>query len=383
MISLPQKQQLGQLLDNAAVILDIPPDLYEKAVKKYEEVGGWLGDVDSALQPAQPVIYPQGSFRLGTIIRPLTDSDEYDVDLVCLLHLKKQSVSQEDLKSRIGRRLKQKGEYREVLTEGRRCWTLDYDGQFHMDILPAIPDEQGIDHSILITDKELVRWQHSDPKNYSAWFWDRMRTAVIREKRALAEELKAQVEDVPDWKVRTPLQRAVQLLKRHRDLYFQDDQDDKPASIILTTLAAKAYLGQDDVLETLSYLARMMPNFIEIREGVHWVENPVNRHENFADKWKDHPTRRDKFFTWLGQVEADLSETFEKRGLHQITESLGRSFGNTVMTKAAAALGRDALAQRQAGKLFMTPGVGTLGSAGSISVRSHNFYGGLDEDETH
>lgn len=53
----------------------------------------------------------------------------------------------------------------------------------------------------------------------------------------LAESVRA----VPKYQSnKTPLQRAVQILKRHRDIMFAGDED-KPVSIIITTLAAKAY----------------------------------------------------------------------------------------------------------------------------------------------
>jgi hypothetical protein len=63
----------------------------------------------------------------------------------------------------------------------------------------------------------------------------------------LAEALKANIEDVPEWRVKTPLQRAVQLLKRHRDVYFAGDYENRPISIIITTLAAHAYKNQENV----------------------------------------------------------------------------------------------------------------------------------------
>jgi hypothetical protein len=36
--------------------------------------------------------------------------------------------------------------------------------------------------------------------------------------------------------VKTPLQQAVQILKRHRDMMFADDPEHKPISVIITTL---------------------------------------------------------------------------------------------------------------------------------------------------
>jgi len=39
-------------------------------------------------------IYPQGSFRLGTVVRPDTRTGEYDIDLVCWLLIAKETVTQ-------------------------------------------------------------------------------------------------------------------------------------------------------------------------------------------------------------------------------------------------------------------------------------------------
>ena len=66
----------------------------------------------------------------------------------------------------------------------------------------------------------------------------------------LAESMQeARVEDVPEYQVKTPLQQGIQILKRHRDIMFVEDPDDKPISIIITTLAAHAYNNE-------SYLPR-------------------------------------------------------------------------------------------------------------------------------
>ena len=76
---------------------------------------------------------------------------------------------------------------------------------------------------------------------------------------------------------KAPLQIAVQVLKRHRDIYF-DGSDDAPISIIITTLAARAYQGQDSIYATLSHLLERMPNFIEYdANGLAYIRNPMNR----------------------------------------------------------------------------------------------------------
>lgn len=370
-----REEQLSNLLRLIAEELDMPEQLYQEAIQKYEEVGRWLGADDSPINSNSPKIYPQGSFRIGTINRPPTDKDQYDIDLVCLLLLKKHSISQKELKERVGDRLWQNKAYRNILKEGRRCWILNFDNRFHMDVLPAIPDEEGRYDSILITDTDLTFWQHSNPKGYADWFHAQMKVIFDQEKRALAAILKADIEDVPDWKVKTPLQRVIQLLKRHRDLHFQNDQDDKPVSIIITTLAALAYSGEANLFKALVELVRAMPDYIQKRKGVYWVGNPVNDDENFADKWREYPQRREKFFAWLQKVESDVMTALETQGIHKVAQALGSGFGHSVISKAAKNLGDNVLRQRQTGKLYMGAGAGTLGLTGTTPVRNHTFYG--------
>ncbi|PLS76897.1 MAG: nucleotidyltransferase, partial [Chloroflexi bacterium] len=85
------KESLNQLLDKLGEELDIPDHIYEDAVVQYEAVGEWLDADDSPLKNYTPQIFPQGSFRLGTVVRPLNDDGEYDIDLVCHLTIDKEN----------------------------------------------------------------------------------------------------------------------------------------------------------------------------------------------------------------------------------------------------------------------------------------------------
>ena len=43
-----------------------------------------------------------------------------------------------------------------------------------------------------------------------------------------------------------------------------------------------------------------MPKYIENRNGKWWVKNPVDKDENFADRWNEYPERRLAFLRWFG-----------------------------------------------------------------------------------
>lgn len=353
--------QLDQFLLKLAEALDISETHFQEAKDRYEAVGDWLRrDGSDSLASFEPDIYPQGSFRLGTVTKPIDDADEYDIDLVCeLKNLSKSEITQKQLKQMVGNRLKANETYKRMLNkeEGRRCWTLNYaDGaHFHMDILPSIPENDifksrlmrhGVPShltslAISLTDKTLPNfdlidsaWPQSNPRGYAEWFKSRMRVRFEAIRKAMAESLRASMEDVPEYRIKTPLQRVVQILKRHRDIMFQEDTDDKPISIIITTLAAHAYNNEADLLDALINVVDGMPRYILIVNGVTWIANPVNPLENFADKWQEHPQREQKFRGWLRQVRADLTRILKEEDINTVGDILKPKFGARAVNEA-------------------------------------------------
>ncbi|MBK8249905.1 MAG: nucleotidyltransferase [Gemmatimonadetes bacterium] len=293
-------------IDRQIQLLDLPSELSKEAVAEYGRIARWLGAVDSPLAEYKLDLYPQGSFRLGTPIRPITHEDEFDIDLVCQLKIEKERTTQADLKELVGARLSEDPNAWGKLKERRRCWTIFYEKKFHLDVLPTIPDAEHRDTGILVTDTDLVRWQFSNPLGYSRWFYERMHTFVREERAALAKSLEVDIEDVPEWGVRTPLQRAVQVLKRHRDVHFSGDLERRPASIILTTLAGRAYGGEPDLSRALVQIIEGMGDHIDDRDGQWWIPNPAHVKENFADKWNEKPALRDAFLRWRDKVYEDM-----------------------------------------------------------------------------
>ena len=139
--------QSSPLLEAIANTLDISERHYTQVVKRYQSISAWLERDESIVACYMPKIYPQGSFLLGTVIKPISGAEEYDLALVSELSLQKTEISQEKLKYLVGAEIKSYAQANKMNArpeESRRCWTLNYaDGaQFHADILPAIPDAE-------------------------------------------------------------------------------------------------------------------------------------------------------------------------------------------------------------------------------------------------
>ena len=365
--------QASPMLEAIADALDISESHYTQVVKRYQSIGAWLEREESIVACYMPKIYPQGSFLLGTVIKPISGTEEYDLDLVSELSLQKTEISQEKLKYLVGAEIKSYAQANNMNSrpeESRRCWTLSYadDVQFYVDILPAIPDAEAFKlflesrgHSpsiwsasaIAITDTILPNysqidtdWPRSNPKGYAEWFRSRMKKRVSAIRRSLTRR---KIDNLPEYKVKTPLQRAIQILKRHRDIWFDKnqpayDEKAKPSSIIITTLAAHAYYNEGDLQQTLLKILTQMPHYIEYYDdGATLIRNPVNPLENFAAKWQEHPIRKKSFMDWLKQVQLDLTEVLELSDIHSVEKSLKSYLGGGVINEGLRNLrdGRD------------------------------------------
>ncbi len=149
-------EQKRVVIDNMVKLLELPDSAYDKARKRYEDLREWFDRDESAVSGNNPHIFPQGSFRLGTAIRPLDESEEYDLDLACKLQdgITKDSHTQETLKKLIGIELEAYRKARGIKSElelKHRCWRLEYqdDLSFHMDIVPCIPADENRRKAIL------------------------------------------------------------------------------------------------------------------------------------------------------------------------------------------------------------------------------------------
>ena len=342
-----------KLLQALVAAVQVPSHRYEVARRSYRSVARWLCREASSLHHASPNIYVQGSFRLGTAILPVNDQEEYDVDSVCELSLDARQTSQADLKYRLGEELRKYtlSHGMNAPKEKNRCWTLQYadDAQYHLDTLPAIPDSINrflaktlggrLPPKILITDRthpdyhrkiEPWFWLHSNPKGYGMWFEERKGQMPFQRRGTSIEDI-----PTPD-ALRNPLVQTIQILKRHRDIMFRYCQADKPISIVVTTLAAHAYGGEPILSTALTNILCNMDKYIENRDGVTWISNPVDQQENFADKWQKHLQRQTAFYTWLNQAQMDFGY-IHGMSFDKALTYLDRVLGEAVIERAAKA----------------------------------------------
>lgn len=340
--------------------LDISPTMYKNATDKYKAVGTYLQE-----QGLNCDIFPQGSFSLGTVVRPYRESKDvdYDLDFICCLGETKEKTTAKYVKNIVKDTLCRSEVYREKLQnrEWDKCWTLEYaevNGVgFNIDIVPAVPESDEIVQSLIdaglprdkaelavaITDKkgQNYYWCTSNSRAYKNWFWEINKPFLNfnreNRKKVLLEKSRTiynSIEEIPEGLERSSLQRVIQILKHHRDVYFCRIKKEnlKPTSAIITTICAEIACSLNptmDVFELLQAIADdfeiysynqilqeeefsrqyLNKNIIRKHKGIWYIMNPVNPSDNLADSWNDNPEKAELFFKWVKAMKKDYIDS--------------------------------------------------------------------------
>lgn len=358
-----RKQDIKKIIDG----LDITPSMFKNAEEKYKNIAKYLNEhglnVDISLQ---------GSFAIGTATKPYSNGKDkaYDIDVIC--QFENENLTSEEIRNSLISTLNDSEVYNDKIKEWPKCFTLEYakigDYEFSIDLVPTISDEnpnicgKNVSEKYLInvlkiaTKESKYGWYTINPKGYQTWFNDiNSRFALYNREnrmRSLFEankQIYASVEDIPEYFNKSSLQEAIQILKRSRDIYFSKihKEDNKPASIIITTFAALIAnnLSTDidsidlvfNVLKELNHyssdeLYSKIVSPIIKKDGKWEFLNPVNDKDNLLDSWNKDKENATSFFNWVKKADKDFSDIIDLNNNEHIG-ILGNSLGNEIVDK--------------------------------------------------
>lgn len=366
---------LDDLLNRIAEKLQLNQTRIEKAEQSYKSVIKWLEEDEQFFGKHSLNIYPQGSYKLGTTVKP-KGKDEYDLDFVLEVDYDSNNINPVDMLKHLERRLKANGIYEDKVEAKKRCVAINYDGDFHMDIIPAVPKYIFEGEDIKISDRKLEEWIDSCPKGYINWFESKfVQNKILLEKAAAVEELPSKV----PYTFIQPLQRVVQLMKRHRDIYFKDENEDyAPRSIVLTTLAGTYYNSWESENESLMNILVNISK--EIKRNPYSkivVKNPALESEKFSDLWESKPHLYKHFVDFINSFLSDWQKLNQLSGIDKISTHLQLIFGEEVSKQVIAEQADYVEELRKANRL----GITTLGTLTPMTteftskVARNNFFG--------
>ncbi len=367
--------QIDDLLARAAEKLQLDKTRREKIESSYNAVQEVLENDPDYFNSKNFEIYPQGSIKIGTTVKPLS-KNEFDLDIV--LHIQDSIYEKTDpLKvfNELKRVLQANGTYKEKVEPKTRCVRLNYSGDYHMDILPGCQHNANDKNKIVIPDRELKEWLISNPRGYAIWFLNKAETITrtLLEKAYAAEEIPSD-----DFAAKKPLQRAVQIIKRYRDLFFEKTPHYATSSIVLTTLAGQLYQNQDSIFETIDSIISQIHKKVNLsRLKRIKVLNPVDSDEDFTDKWETETKYYSEFIRFIESLHQNWQKLKENNGIIEESNILKSVVGDSIYSdsiKSQTLLTED---YRKKNKVFSSSATGALGSkvVSDRPVKKNTFFG--------
>lgn len=366
--------QLDDLLDRMAESLQLDQTRYELMIQHYEAIKKWIETDELFFKPFKYELYPHGSVKIRTTVKPI-GKDEFDLDIALHLKTNWNQHTPEKIYSELKRRLSEHAAYKEKMELKNRCIRLNYAGDFHMDILPGIQENEWDEDKLCVPDRALGYWVSSNPRGYSKWFMNQVNMAKTS---ILLKALRAEKLPENDYENKKPLQRGVQLIKRYRDIYFQKDDTYKTSSIVLTTIAGQFYNGEESIFLTVENIVNRIRQHTMYMTSRIKVLNPVNSAEDFTDKWEAEPEYYTAFKAFAEHLYFEWQELKKKHGIISESRILKGLFGDDLYLRAQESQANIIEKARSANELGINRNTGMLGSAGVVAtstVKSNTFFG--------
>jgi len=274
--------------------------------------------------------------------------------------------------------IKKNPDFSQIVEIKKRCVRMKYPKDFHVDIIPAIPDLNNGGTCILVPDRELHDWTESNPIGYADWFESNAIPIQTYERRSIE-----QIPNPEPVAYKKTLKIIVQLLKRARDVAFfgnKFNEDHAPASIVLTTLVAEqfhqgVYSINQGILKILSGILCEINN---AQPDALRVLNPMNPNELFSEQWEKNYESYRQFNVWIENFFYKWSNLQQLRGLPKIHDALALLFGEAVTRMAISELAEHTSNNFNDNKLGVLPSIGLVKNIihpDVIPVKPNTFYG--------
>lgn len=361
--------------------LDISPTHQKNAEEKYNAITNFLAE-----NKLNAVIYPFGSFSLGTVIRGSKryGDQSYDLDVVCQVSDFSKDSSPAVLRDKISKILLESDRYKDKVKIENECITVIYadcnDFSFSIDIVPAVSESDAekvvlkskgnhpdlIDTAISIAKHKAenqYEWLANNPKGFQKWFEEINYPYLLLAKKEQEEtrdrianessEFRVSIDPIPTKECKSSLQHVIQILKLHRDCYYTqiNKEELKPISALLTAMTTsivkKTANNNETFLELLKLVLKEIRTYSELLEDGfsdrHYSQdktrilaknnnkwefpNPANSNDNLINKWNEDPEIPKLFFSWVVAIQKDLTVSITEVDNHEFTVILENAFG--------------------------------------------------------
>ncbi len=274
--------------------------------KRLDTISNYLRESE-LLKKNFKCVKPQGSYAHKTIIKPQSNK-EFDADILIYLN-EFPDWEPKDYINNIYDLFKDNGNYENIVHRKTRCILLDYSGDFHIDIVPCIKD----DDNYYILNRNENKREETDGDGYAEWL--KNKNAVVQTNQLI---------------------KIIRLAKYLRDI----KGNFTVKSILLTTLFGNQINLSEhidnfkDVPTSLKTLFNRLNDFLQKHSKMPIIKNPVLETEEFCRHWDQdkYSNFRDKFKYYTDKINEAFVQTDRDESIKKWREIFNDNFGKSKET---------------------------------------------------
>ena len=280
-------------------------NLNQSRLDRLETSVGAVNDYLKDNLPGYQTMDKQGSYALGTLIKPVDDNDEYDADIQIVMNPNPKWEAK-DYVHAINQTLAGNKNYVDKLRLKTRCVTVDYAGDFHLDVVPRVT----INGKHCVCNRIDNKFEETDGTGYRDWFNGKNRITGGN------------------------LKRVIRLLKHLRD----HKNSFTAKSILLTTLAGNAIKVSDEgtaavstVADTLETVLSRMNDYLQQHPNMPIIKNPVLPTEDFNRHWdqRRYANFRNRVQSYAQTAKQAKAEPSAEKAIKLWQDLFGDKFGKS------------------------------------------------------
>ncbi len=232
--------------------------------QKIESIKTFLKDNFDCYQKVEK----QGSYAMQTIIKPVKENDEFDADLLVYCS-EMESWEPANYIQKLYDLFKNSGNYSHMVKRKTRCITLDYSGDFHLDLVPCVKK----DDKTFICNHEENEFEETDGTGYRQWLSDKT-TYTTGELKRVTRLIKYLRDHKKNFSVKSIL--LTTMLGNSVDSILQTECTDTPTALLKIVNSLNTYLRNNPQMPVIKN--PILPNEDFNR---HWDQE---KYENFCNK---------------------------------------------------------------------------------------------------
>ncbi|WP_193509618.1 cyclic GMP-AMP synthase DncV-like nucleotidyltransferase [Cryobacterium sp. BB736] len=288
-------------------------DLNESRIDRLDghvsAVRDFLAGGDGTIAESFLDLIAQGSYAHRTIINPVSAGDGFDADV--LLELTEvDGWGADSYVEELYKRFRESGTYREKVTRRSRCVTLNYSGEFHMDVVPYLA-RAGEKY---ITNRNTNQFERTNPEGFNDWLDERNRITSGR------------------------LVKVIRLAKFLRDLKNTFSVPSVILTILLGERVSDAALWADperykDLPTALVNLFEDLDEYLQSNELMPNIDDPSCEGETFNHRWDQDLYAN--FRNWIHTYTLWIREAYDDPEREESYVKWRRVFGSDFGTHAS------------------------------------------------